>query len=1831
MFIIKCFTNCAGENRRWPLAKLPLVLGLLTLTWSGWSQTLTVTSARRSWSAHTQVTVVYSAAVDPVSGTNAGNYQIDYATVLGAQAVSNNTAIVLTTSSIDYGPPPTLHVSGVANAALSQVLTGATYVVSLSPVMPSEMGTVVNGYQDDFSCATMNTNWVAVGPDVYFQSGGKLNVSAGAGNPNNLVYANPAYQGANQEILARIRLTGISVSQSNAYVGMAVGVPTNSLSNPDPGGMSLVLLNPHAFGSRVGYNFAQLSDDSVAWGPVLNNYQWQTNTWYWVRLQQNNNITSGQTTAYAKVWAADGDTAEPTSWAATYNYSPSVSAARSGYAGLRAGYLDTTNTYADYEVDYVLIEAAGLPAITAMADFFAANPPLPLLQIALQNGQAVVSWSAGISNMTLLTSTNLATWSYTSYPASSNQGLRSVSVPATNPAQFFQGAPQVPAPPPAPASSFNLGGQASSSLLGTWPVSQTVSVLDSNRTQIATTYSQPGSSFSAQVVAINYSDYPANEWVTWFQNSPLPQGFFNDNIGLPNAARTVTFQEHTYPFPATNNPAQSLTTQYADQGLFFDPGSPAYWYSNSIPGNVSGGCIANYQAYGSNPTNSVFTIHFTQPVNSIAFALLAYGTSSALFEALSNGTVVASATASVGSNNTENLYGFRDIRGGFDTVEITPATTGAQLLVGQIQQDINLHNSVSISFDGYASGTSVTNTYAGGGPGGAGGGTSNVWNSVYAALSTPNTVSPLTNFIAADGYPVGLTLSLSNFLGSASFTSGPYGTQNLFADYLTMANSTGPATIQLGGLVPNAMYDLYLFAANDGGGIGAVFTVNGVQITVAGGGAPFLAGGDYAKFTTSADNNGQLTVTVTGEYALGNGDFSSCVNGLQLVQRPPASVSVGLKGQRANAPITYNGPGPGGGNLWNLAYVPDFMPNNPSPRAQFLADDGTPSTVTLTLTSFISADNFTNGPYGEQELFDGYVVMANSNGPAQMTIGGLVPGSAYQLFVFASNDGAGVGGIFSVNGGAQQTARGGGGPFRAGGDYVQFNTVADTNGQLVVTVTGNAPSSGTLISVVNGFQIIGAQKPPPTISVDLNGLGTGDPALLTYSWTNAPGGSGLWNGVTVSNTAPNIISTISGFVTSDGTPASLTLCLSNFVGAVFNNNTGPYGSQNLFEDYLVENDLTGSATLTLGGLQCGALYDLYLFSSDDGSGTGGTFSVNGGTQQTARGGSGPFRVGGDYVKLTAQADGLGRLSVNVSGGNAGAGGIGSVLNGFQLVGPFWPATGNCTAILTNFTEGPITLSRGSGDPEFVLHYNNGSFDLQTDFQPKTATLAPNSTMTLAPNNGLSSDTTWPYFNIQTAQGGLIVAVGWSGQWQASFTRDSSTNLTVQIGMQDFNLSLLPGERIRTPGVFTMSYTGDWLDGQRQFRHFMLAHFTPLFNGHLPFLPIAVDSGVLGNNAVTANNSLIMISNIVANMLPANTWWEDAGWNAAGGFPNGQGTWTPDPVRFPNGMAPIGNAARTNGLRYLLWFEPERVMPGTWLGLNHPEWLLTPTGSGPYGPDPSYYRLLNLGDPTALAWAKKNFSDSITSWGVDIYRQDCNLHPLLYWQTADAVNRVGMTEIRHIMGLYDYWDALQHEHPNLLIDDCASGGRRLDYELARRSLALWRSDYCWEPIGEQGMTYGLSLWFPITGVGSANFTDNYDMASGLGSFGDYAYDYLNPTSALMTPVLQFMNLNLSIQSLFSGDYYPLTPYSTNQTDWVAWQFDRPDLGLGIVQAFRRAGSLNQSLVFQLNGLIPDATYTVTNLFQGGVITNTGLQLMNPGITVRIPDSPDAAILLYQKSQ
>lgn len=379
------------------------------------------------------------------------------------------------------------------------------------------------------------------------------------------------------------------------------------------------------------------------------------------------------------------------------------------------------------------------------------------------------------------------------------------------------------------------------------------------------------------------------------------------------------------------------------------------------------------------------------------------------------------------------------------------------------------------------------------------------------------------------------------------------------------------------------------------------------------------------------------------------------------------------------------------------------------------------------------------------------------------------------------------------------------------------------------------------------------------------------------------------------------------------------------------------------------------------------------------------------------------------------------------------------------------------------------------------------------------------------------------------------------------------------------------------------------------------------------------------NYVTEANQLELIRGMPSVGIEA--YWMDAGW-FEDLWPDGRGSWTPR-REFPDGLKPIGDAAHQKGLKFLLWFDPEGVAPGSRIAKEHPEWVLHQPEEGQWG------GIFRFSDQSAVRWMTELISNRIQDWGIDILRNDRNTCPLPFWQAADTPDRQGITEIRQIEGLYTFWDALLQGFPNLMIDNGNWRGTGPDLEAMKRTVgSLTRSEAAEaclprDAIIEQAQTAELSLWVPLD-------------ASLLGAVDPYTFRSTATTGVaiglnLQSPYISLDQLKKAIAELKSlrpywlGDYYPLTAINQDERVWCAWQFHRLDLKAGFGVFFRRPRSEQRTFEASFGGLDPKATYEVTfaetyDVKEKRVMTGAALGKL----WVEIDSTPGVMLVRYRKT-
>lgn len=553
-------------------------------------------------------------------------------------------------------------------------------------------------------------------------------------------------------------------------------------------------------------------------------------------------------------------------------------------------------------------------------------------------------------------------------------------------------------------------------------------------------------------------------------------------------------------------------------------------------------------------------------------------------------------------------------------------------------------------------------------------------------------------------------------------------------------------------------------------------------------------------------------------------------------------------------------------------------------------------------------------------------------------------------------------------------------------------------------------------------------------------------------------------------------------------------------------------------------------------------------------------------------------------------------------------------------------------------------SRREGD--WSLFYARGSDAGKHDFMAQTKEYSVGDSLVMIPNLGRSSSVSFPYFNVKTPEGGMVFAIGWTGSWKAEIIRPEQDCFRVSTGLKNLNTYLLPGEEIRTPLTAMIPWQGeDRMDGQNILRQFIMRHHYPRAGGY-PVEPPICSSFNYGDpspcneyTCMTSEYARALIHRYEEFGLLPEIFWLDAGWyEKASDWRNGYnwanavGNWKVDRKRFPGGLGDIADVAHEVGCQFMVWFEPERAIKDSYWAYEHPEYMLLACGGKavPHEIDRKTQDsfLVNLGDEDANKWLRENVAKLIRDNRIDHYRQDYNIDPEWFWYSNDEPGRNGICEIRYISGLYKFWDYLRSEFPNLFIDNCAGGGRRLDLEATSRSIPLWRTDYNYgEPIGYQCHTYGLSQWLPVSGTCLAK-SDVFSTRSSYGAAVTFNWKITSAGFNILEMQKRLAEFH-DIRPYFLEDFYPLSGYGDTTSDaiWLAYQLDRKSDRSGRIVAFRRSQCPQEKIVVKLRGLDQSAVYELEDQDTMDCVEKTGAELA-AGFELVLKDAGSSLCFKYR---
>ena len=466
--------------------------------------------------------------------------------------------------------------------------------------------------------------------------------------------------------------------------------------------------------------------------------------------------------------------------------------------------------------------------------------------------------------------------------------------------------------------------------------------------------------------------------------------------------------------------------------------------------------------------------------------------------------------------------------------------------------------------------------------------------------------------------------------------------------------------------------------------------------------------------------------------------------------------------------------------------------------------------------------------------------------------------------------------------------------------------------------------------------------------------------------------------------------------------------------------------------------------------------------------------------------------------------------------------------------------------------------------------------------------------------GRSSGETIPCMIVtdEMQQRGFALFLEWSGLWRISLRQDPRTcreegalrRVHLEAGLRGLCLKLRPGQTLPLPRVLLTAFDGDLEAGGNALRRHIRRHVTPKLGSREPLPPTSFNHWFAFQNDYSADLLKPAVEASAAAGL--EYFCVDGGWYADG-FRKGIGNWSEgDPEKFPEGIKAFSDFVRSYGLKYGTWFEPEWAHEESALFRNNPEWfhpsppdrclrappvsyLQTPQSAAYFSGD---FHLMDFGLAEVRRWWVERFLRAYEEWGMRWVRWDFNQAPRPNWEVGVADGDIGWRQIEHVTGLYETLDRILEACPDLLIEQCAGGGHRIDLGTVRRGHAFWMNDHTTRSDLVRFFQHGLNRIlpgnYPNTNLCQArhDFTEYDFLSHSCGGFG-YSGRLWEAPRADFERYRQAVSRFRQFRPLLMGDFHCPTGQPQRTTDHA--RVELSEGGERVVMEFNPEGRIGEA--------------------------------------------------------
>ncbi len=332
---------------------------------------------------------------------------------------------------------------------------------------------------------------------------------------------------------------------------------------------------------------------------------------------------------------------------------------------------------------------------------------------------------------------------------------------------------------------------------------------------------------------------------------------------------------------------------------------------------------------------------------------------------------------------------------------------------------------------------------------------------------------------------------------------------------------------------------------------------------------------------------------------------------------------------------------------------------------------------------------------------------------------------------------------------------------------------------------------------------------------------------------------------------------------------------------------------------------------------------------------------------------------------------------------------------------------------------------------------------------------------------------------------------------------------------------------------------------------------------------------------------------------------------------GLGDWFMDEERFPHGLGYVSDKVHEAGMKFGLWVEPEMVNPASDLFREHPDWVLNDATRGEQHL-PRYQYVLDMSRDDITDWAIDWLDKLVIEAKLDYLKWDMNREGSDMGQYAFERG----VPVKYMKNIERIWKHLNERFPDLLFENCASGGGRADYGMLAYTDRVNRSDNS-DPVDVMLLHEGFStLFVPKLSGGAGNVAISPHRLNGrtiplkfrtdLGMTGSMSVGVNLLTApdeeldALRDAVARFKELRPALQ-----DAYVYRIASAREHPYTMLQYVKRDKSQFTFFAFGHGMRQWDKYMprFKMRGLDPDAIYVSDS---GQRVS--GAALMHSGISV-----------------